>query len=99
MSFIVVRWCKDNNLIKKAYESLRIFIFSHRFYENAAEFGIDINDCKWVELYHEYKKLKEKEHKMVYIVAFLSEKYEICERKVYKIIKSMERDCLVDAVG
>ena len=62
-------------------------------------FGISFDDCKWVELYHEYKKLKDMDHKVVYIVAFLSEKYEICERKVYKIIKSMERDCMIDAVG
>ena len=47
----------------------------------------------------EYRKLKDMEHKMVYIVAYLAEKYEICERKVYKIIKSMERDCMIDAVG
>lgn len=63
------------------------------------KFGISLDDGKWVELYHEYKKMKDMDHKMVYIVAFLSEKYEICERKVYKIIKSMERDCMIDAVG
>lgn len=63
------------------------------------KFGISIDDGKWVELYHEYRKLKDMEHKMVYIVAYLSEKYEICERKVYKIIKSMERDCTIDAAG
>jgi hypothetical protein len=63
------------------------------------KFGISLDDGKWVELYHEYRKLKDMEHKMVYIVAYLSEKYEICERKVYKIIKSMERDCVIDAAG
>ena len=62
------------------------------------KFGISIEDGKWIEMYHEYKKMKVMEHKMVYIVAFLSEKYKICERKVYKIIKSMERDCTLDAV-
>ena len=62
------------------------------------KFGISIEDGKWIEMYHEYKKMKDMEHKMVYIVAFLSEKYKVCERKVYKIIKSMERDCTLDAV-
>ena len=61
-------------------------------------FGISIEDSRWVELYHEYKRMKEMEHKMVYIVAFLAEKYKICERKVYKVIKAMERDCTLDAV-
>ena len=80
----------------KVYE----FLSLHKdFLKMLHHLGISLEDGKWVELYHEYKKLKDMEHKMVYIVAFLAEKYEICERKVYKIIKSMERDCLVDAVG
>jgi hypothetical protein len=80
----------------KVYE----FLSLHKdFLKMLHSFGISFDDCKWVELYHEYKKLKDMDHKMVYIVAFLSEKYEICERKVYKIIKSMERDCMIDAVG
>ena len=70
----------------KVYE----FLSLHKdFLQMLHSFGISFDDCKWVELYHEYKKLKDMDHKMVYIVAFLSEKYEICERKVYKIIKSM----------
>jgi len=80
----------------KVYE----FLSLHKeFLKMLHSFGISFDDCKWVELYHEYKKMKDMDHKMVYIVAFLSEKYEICERKVYKIIKSMERDCMIDAVG
>ena len=80
----------------KVYE----FLSLHKdFLKMLHSFGISFDDCKWVELYHEYKKLKDMDHKMVYIVAFLSEKYEICERKVYKIIKSMERDCMIDSVG
>ena len=80
----------------KVYE----FLSLHKdFLKMLHSFGISFDDCKWVELYHEYKKLKDMDHKVVYIVAFLSEKYEICERKVYKIIKSMERDCMIDAVG
>ena len=80
----------------KVYEILSL---NHDFMKMLLKFGISLDDGKWVELYHEYKKLKDMDHKMVYIVAFLSEKYEICERKVYKIIKSMEKDCLIDAVG
>lgn len=80
----------------KVYEFLS---FHKEFLKMLHSFGISFDDCKWVELYNEYKRMKEKKHKMVYIVAYLAEKYEICERKVYKIIKSMERDCTLDAVG
>lgn len=80
----------------KVYEFLSLHT---DFMKMLNKFGISLEDGKWVELYHEYRKLKDMEHKMVYIVAFLSEKYNICERKVYKIIKSMERDCMIDAAG
>ena len=79
----------------KVYEILSL---NRNFIEMLHKFGISIEDGKWIEMYHEYRKMKDMEHKMVYIVAFLSEKYKICERKVYKIIKSMERDCTLDAV-
>ena len=79
----------------KVYEILSL---NHDFLKMLHRFGISTDDCKWVEMYHEYRKLKDMDHKMVYIVAFLSEKYKICERKVYKVIKSMERDCTLDAV-
>lgn len=32
-------------------------------------------------------------YKTTYIIAHLAEKYEICERKVYKIIGKMIQDC------
>lgn len=79
----------------KVYEILSL---NRDFLKLLHKFGITIEDSRWVELYREYKEMKEMDHKVVYIVACLSEKYKICERKVYKIIKSMERDCMVDAV-
>ena len=79
----------------KVYEILSL---NGDFLKMLNKFGISIDDCKWVEMYHEYRKMKDLEHKMVYIVAFLADKYKICERKVYKVIKSMERDCQFDAV-
>ena len=51
----------------KVYE----FLSLHKeFLKMLHSFGISFDDCKWVELYHEYKKLKEKEHKMVYIASY-----------------------------
>ena len=42
--------------------------------------------------------MKNAGHKMMYVVAYLAEKYEICERKVYKIIKDMEKECQIGAI-
>lgn len=59
-------------------------------------FGISIDDFRWVNLYRDYLKMKAKGDKMVYIAAMLSRKYGVCERKVYKVINKMKRDCHID---
>ena len=55
--------------------------------------GIRIDDYSHLKLYEDYIRMKESGNKTTYIVAFLSHKYGICERKIYKIIKHMESDC------
>ena len=62
------------------------------------ESGIKPDDYKYINLYHEYTKIKKQGNKTVYAVAVLSSRYGICERKVYKIIKRMEQDCQMRAV-
>ena len=80
----------------KVYEILSL---NRDFLEKLHNFGIKLSDSKHVGMYYEYLKMKSSGNKVAYIVAYLSGKYEICERKVYKIIKVMERDCHIDAVG
>ena len=49
--------------------------------------SIDIGDVQYLALFEEYKRMKAKKHKVSYIVCFLSDKYDITERGIYKIIK------------
>jgi hypothetical protein len=79
----------------KVYEILSL---NREFLEKLQEFGIKLSDSEHVDVYNEYMQMKRSGDKMAYIVAFLSDKYKICERKVYKIIKTMEKDCQIDAV-
>ena len=79
----------------RVYEILSL---NREFLERLNNFGISLDDCRWVSVYKEYLNMKKNGDKKTYIVAFLSDKYNICERKVYKIIKTMEKDCKVDAV-
>lgn len=62
------------------------------------DFGIKTEDYIWLSIYRDYAKMKSDGDKTSYIIACLSERYRICERKVYKIIKIMEKDCSIDAV-
>lgn len=79
----------------KVYEILSL---NPQFLKMLHEFGIRIDDYQWIDLYREYRQMRDNGEKIVFIVAFLGEKYGICERKVYKLIKHMERDCQIGAV-
>ncbi len=60
--------------------------------------GFKPDDCKYLDLYDEYLKLREEGGKTTWVVASLSEKYGVSERKVYNIIKHFETDCTPRAV-
>ncbi len=52
-------------------------------------FGIETKDYRYTGLFGEYLEMKMKGHKTSYIVAVLSQSYNICERTVYKVIKTL----------
>lgn len=49
--------------------------------------GIDTKDLQYLPMVEEFRRMKTKKHKVNYIVAFLSSKYEMSERGIYKIVK------------
>jgi hypothetical protein len=55
--------------------------------------GIRLEDEEFVDLYTDYTTLLNRGEKVSYIVARLSEKYEVSERKVYMLIKRFQSDC------
>ena len=55
--------------------------------------GIRMEDVEFINLYNEYARLFAEGEKVSYIVAVLSCKYGICERKVYALIKRFKSDC------
>jgi len=57
------------------------------------ERGICMDYYQHLQMVEEFDMMKEMGHKTTYIIAHLSEKYGICERKVYKIIGKMILDC------
>ena len=63
---------------------------------NSAGFRMD--DCKYVELYEDYKQMHDAGEKMTYIVSVLHDRYNVCERKIYELIKLFGSHCIIDAV-
>ena len=57
------------------------------------ERGITMDYYQYLPLIEEFDIMKDMGHKTTYIIAHLSEKYCICERKVYKIVGKMIMDC------
>lgn len=55
--------------------------------------GIRLEDEEFVDLYTDYTMLLEHGEKVSYIVARLSDKYAVSERKVYMFIKRFQSDC------
>lgn len=60
--------------------------------------GIRPDDVQYIELYNEYNKLQTNGEKVSYIVATLSLRYGISERKVYDLIERFKTDCNLCAV-
>ena len=60
--------------------------------------GIRPDDVQYIELYNEYNKLHTNGEKVSYIVATLSIRYGISERKVYDQIRRFKTDCNLCAV-
>ena len=55
--------------------------------------GIRLEDEEFVDLYTDYTNLLKRGEKISYIVALLSERYAVSERKVHTLIKRFKSDC------
>lgn len=51
-----------------------------------------MEDVQYIELYNDYNRLLDEGEKVSYIVAVLAERYNVCERKVYTLIKRLQSD-------
>jgi hypothetical protein len=60
--------------------------------------GFRLEDCQYLALYEDYKRMHEAGDKMTYIVSVLHDRYHVCERKVYDLIKRFGRHCTIGAV-
>ena len=52
-----------------------------------------MDDVRYIELYNDYNRLQADGEKTSYIVAALAEKYGVCERTVYDLIRRFKADC------
>ena len=72
---------------------VEILKLGQKWLELLHEACIKVEDVRFIELYDDYLSMLECKNKISYIVAVLSEKYRISERKVYYLLKRLSSDC------
>ena len=72
---------------------IEILKFNRELIKKLKTLGIRLEDEEFVDLYTDYTTLLNRGEKVSYIVALLSEKYAVSERKVYTLIKRIKSDC------
>lgn len=75
-----------------------IMFFNKELLNRLRKSGVRIEDVQYIDLFSEYLEMSYRNEKVTYIVAYLSEKYNVSIRKVYDLIHRMQTDCKIDAV-
>ena len=75
-----------------------ILSFNKELLQRLLNAGIKTSDCLYVDLFNDYTRMRAAGDKTTYIVAVLSDKYALSERKVYGIIRHLSSDCTSGAV-
>jgi Mor family transcriptional regulator len=70
-----------------------ILNFNKELLKRLSMIGFKLEDCRFIDLYSEYEQMRRDGDKVTYIVACLSRKYKVSERKVYSVIKRFKKDC------
>lgn len=62
---------------------IEILNFNRELLKRLQASGIRLEDARYIDLYSDYTRLLDQGEKVSYVVAVLSEKYSVSERKVY----------------
>lgn len=77
------------------FEALK---FNREPLEMLRRLGVRQDDIRYIDLYSEFEVMKGRGEKTTYAVTYLADKYSVCERKVYDVIKRFRKRCTLDAV-
>ena len=64
--------------------------FNNELLKKLQDAGIRLDDTHYIDLYDDYSKMLAMGDKVSYIVATLAQRYDVCERKVYQLIKHFQ---------
>ena len=70
-----------------------ILSFNKELLRRLSCIGVKTEDFRYVDLFEDYSRMRKAGNKTTYIVAVLSDKYAVSERKVYNVIRHLSEDC------
>jgi len=73
----------------KVYELIEV---SESALTKLSSAGVATNDVRHIEMYRDFSKMKSEGQKIVYVVNYLADYYDVSERYVYSIIKKFEQE-------
>ena len=74
-----------------------ILNFNRELLKRVVSLGFRPDDCRYIELYRDYERMRTAGDKVTYIVSALSDKYGVSERKIYSVIKRFRTNCTAGA--
>ena len=74
-----------------------ILNFNRELLKRLVSLGFKPDDCRYIDLYRDYDRMRRAGDKVTYIVSALSEKYAVSERNIYSIIKRFRTNCTAGA--
>lgn len=72
---------------------IELLNFNRELLKKLQAAGIRLEDARYIDLYMDYVRLLNQGDKVSYVVAVLSQKYSVSERKVYALVKRFQSDC------
>lgn len=55
--------------------------------------GVKTDDVEYIDLFNDFNEMVAKGEKVSYAVAVVAERYGVCERKVYSLVKRFNSEC------
>lgn len=74
------------------FEALK---FNREPLEMLVKQGVRPDDIRFIDLYSDFEEMKSRGEKTTYVVLHLADKYSVCERKVYDVIKRFRKTLYV----
>lgn len=79
-------------------KKIEILKFNREVIEKLISLDIPLKYVWYVDMFEDYSIMVLKGYKKSYIVAFLAEKYHVCERQIYKLVRKLKEECTEVAV-